>query len=263
MRSPVVAAPSVAGSEQANGETREANHASSICSARTFADPSLQRASAMRLVLACCLTAACSEPNYVAKPLPPLVVPKQPTELRPITTTTLGFTAGETYVYMVRLRGFTIGTARLAVTETAITSHFATSMLAQAITSISHDLTTTLEATRPKLGTERLSVDGKARQFATDYTGTTTHSIHTAIGFVRSWARLGAAAGTLQVVVGDQLVRVELAEPSGGKDWLRIEGTLVGLDAPATFTCWLDGSQVITRIEIRSDGEQVTAELVR
>ena len=217
----------------------------------------------MRLVLACCLAAACSEPNYVAKPLPPLVVPKQPTELTPLATTTLGFTAGEVFVYMVRLRGFTIGSARLAVSATEITSHFATSMLAKAITSISHDLTTTLVGARPKLGTERLSVDGKARQFATDYTGTTTQSIHTAIGVVRAWAQLGAPAGTLQVVVGDQLVRVELAEPSGGKGWLRVDGKLVGLDAPASFTCWLDGSQVITRIEIRSDGEQVTADLVR
>lgn len=227
------------------------------------ADPSLQRARTMRLVLACFVAAGCGEPNYVAKPLPPLVVPKQPTELRPITTTALGFSAGETFVYMVRLRGFTIGTARLAVSEAEITSHFATSMLAQAITSISHDLTTTLEGTRPKLGNERLSIDGRARQFATDYTGSSTHSIHTAVGFVRSWARLGAGAGTLQVVVGDQLVRVELDDPSGGKDWLRVEGKLVGLDTPASFTCWLNGDQVITRIEIRSDGEQVTADLVR
>jgi hypothetical protein len=217
----------------------------------------------MRFTLACCLAAACSEPNYVAKPLPPLVLPKQTTELHPIATTALGFTAGENFVYMVRLRGFTIGSARLDASETEITSHFATSMLAKAITSISHDLTTTFEGTRPRRGTERLSIDGKARQFVTEYAGTTSHSIHTAIGLVRSWAQLGASAGTLQVVVGDQLVRVELTEPSGGKDWLRVEGKLVGLDAPASFTCWLDGANVITRIEIRSDGEQVTADLVR
>ncbi len=217
----------------------------------------------MRLVLACCLAAACTEPNYVAKPLPPLVVPKQPGELVAIAPAALGFTAGENFVYMVRLRGFTIGTARMTVVDGEIASHFKTSMLAQAITSISHDLTTSIEGIRPKLGAERLSIDGKARQFATDYTGTSTHSIHTAVGAVRAWARLGASAGFLHVIVGDQNVRVELAEPSGGKDWLRVEGKLVGLDVPTTFTCWLDATNVITRIEIRSDGEQVTADLVR
>jgi hypothetical protein len=199
----------------------------------------------------------------VAKPLPPLVVPKKPTELTQIVPLSLGFTAGEQFTYMVRVRGFTIGSATLTAHETEIKSHFGTSMLAQAFASVSHDLTTTIAGVRPVSGAERVSYDGKVRQFATDYTKTTSHSIHTAIGAVRSWARLGASAGFLLAVVADELVRVELAEPSGGKGWLRVDGRLVGLDDPATFTCWLDGANVITRIEVRSDGEQVIADLVR
>jgi len=221
----------------------------------------------MRRALAHCVClgmVACNEPTYVAKPLPPLVVPKLSSELTVITTTSSGFSPGERFVYAVRVRGFEIGSANIAVADSGaeIKSHFGTSMLAQAVTSISHDLTTSLDGVKPTLGAERLSIDGKTRQFATDFTGTSSHSIHTAIGVVRAWAQLGAAAGFLHVVVGDQMVRVELSEPSGGKDWLRVDGKLVGLDSPATFTCWLDTAHVITRIEIRSDGEQVTADLV-
>jgi hypothetical protein len=83
------------------------------------------------------------------------------------------------------------------------------------------------------------------------------------MGTVRAWAKLGAMPGFLHVVVGNDMVRVELGEPSGGKGWLRVDGKMSGLDAPATFTCWLDAHNVITRIEIRADGEQVTADLVR
>lgn len=216
----------------------------------------------MKLVLACCLVAACAEPPYVAKPLPPLVVPRAPTELTAIAAATLGFTPGEQFTYMVRLRGFTIGSASLSASDGEIRSHFATSLLAQAVAKVSHDLQTSIIGIRPKIGQERLELDGRTRQFATDYTNTTSHSIHTAIGTVRAWARLGAPAGFLLVVVADQLVRIELDEPSGGKDWLRVDGKLVGLDAPASFTCWLGAANVITRIEIRTDGEQVTADLV-
>jgi hypothetical protein len=217
----------------------------------------------MRVAIVWWLVAACSEPTYVAKPLPPLVVPKAPAALTPIVVGSLGFTPGEQFTYMVRVRGFALGSATLTASETSITSHFATSMLAQAFAKVEHDLTTTIAGTRPVTGQERLELDGKARQFTTDFTGTASHSIHSAIGAVRAWAKLGAPAGFMTVVVGDQMVRVELAEPSGGKNWLRVDGKLVGLDTPATFTCWLDDAAVITRIEIRSDGEQVTADLVR
>ncbi len=216
----------------------------------------------MRVAIVCLLVAGCSEPPYVAKPLPPLVVPKQPAELTPIVVASLGFAAGEQLTYMVRVRGFTLGSATFTATDTTITSHFATSMLAQAFAKVEHDLTTTIAGGRPLTGQERLELDGKARQFTTDYANSTSHSIHSAIGAVRTWAKLGATAGFMNVVVADKVVRVELAEPSGGKNWLRVDGKLVGLDTPASFTCWLDDAHVITRIEIRADGEQVTADLV-
>lgn len=216
----------------------------------------------MRVALVCCVLAACNEPTYVAKPLPPLVVPKQPTELTPVTVGALGFTPGEKFVYMIRLRGFTLGSANLDVEESRIVSHFKTTMLAAAVSNVSHDLTTNHDGHRATLGNEQLVMDGKARQFTTDYTKNAAHSIHTAIGAVRAWAKLGATPGFLHVVVGNEMMRVELAEPSGGKGWLRVDGKMVG-ESPATFTCWLDGHNVITRIEIRADGEQVTADLVR
>lgn len=217
----------------------------------------------MRVALACCVAVACSEPTYVPAKLPVLVAPRPAEQLAPIEVQDLGLTAGERYVWMVRVRGFSIGSVELTVGQGEIKSRFTTSMLATAFSHVEHELVTTLDGMRPSVGHERLLLDGKTRQFTTTFTGTTAHSLHTALGALRVWAHAGASAGFLQVVVADQTIRVELQEPSGGKDWLRVDGKLVGLESPATFTCWLDAAHVITRIEIRSDGEQVTAELAR
>jgi hypothetical protein len=67
----------------------------------------------------------------------------------------------------------------------------------------------------------------------------------------------------MQVIVGDQTVRVELDEPSTGKDWMKVDGKIRGLEGPATFTCYLDGSHAITRVEVRSGLDTITADLLR
>lgn len=215
-----------------------------------------------RWLLVGCVCVACSEPTYVPKKLPPLVAPKPIGELAELSVPQLGFSVGERFLYMVRVRGFTIGNAEIVVRDGEIASTFATSMLAGAVARVEHDLTTTLEGARPAVASERLVADGKTRQFTTRYAGTTSHSLHTALGLVRAWATRGAPAGFFHVVVGDQQVRVEVAEPTGGKDWLRVDGKLVGLDIPATFTLWLDRANNVTRIDIRADGEQISADLV-
>lgn len=217
----------------------------------------------MRVALACCLAVACSEPTYVPQRLPVLVKPRPPEQLPPIVVHELGLSVGEHSTWLVRVRGFTIGSVDLTVGEGEVRSKFATSMLATAFARVEHELVTTLDGSRPSIGRERLVFDGKTRQFSTTFAGTPVHSLHTALGAVRVWAHADAAAGYLLVMVADQKIRIELQEPSGGKDWLRVDGKLVGLDSPATFTCWLDAAHVITRIDIRADDEQVTAELVR
>lgn len=204
-----------------------------------------------------------SEPAYVPPPLPPLVTPRAAADLPPLRVDQLGFTPGERFVYMVRVRGFSIGSVELTAGQGEIRSTFATSLLAGAFSSVKDDLVTTLDGSRPATSHERLVIDGQARELTKTYTGTASHSLHTALGAIRTWAKRGATAAFLTVAIPDRTVRVELSEPSGGKDWLRVDGTIVGLDAPATFTCWLDTAHVITRVEVRMDSDQVTADLVQ
>jgi hypothetical protein len=214
------------------------------------------------LVLSC-LTACQGEPTYVPRPLPPLVVPARPAELQPISVAASGFAVGERFVYAVRVRGFSIGTAEVTAGTTEIHSTFATSMLAGAFSSVHDDLVTTLDGARPATSVEHIELDGKKRTVNTTYTGTDSHSLHTAFGLVRAWAAIGAAPGYIHVTVPDHVLRVELGEPSGGKDWLRVDGKIVGLDDPARFTVWLDRRRTITRVEVRSAGDTVTADLVQ
>lgn len=201
---------------------------------------------------------ACTEPTYKARPLPPLVAPTPAAEIGEIHPAALGFTVGERLVWDVHVRGMSIGRLELTVRNDAIKSRFATGTLASAVASVEHDLTTVVDGAKPVSSSERFDLDGKIRNFSTQYTGTRSHSIHTALGAVRGWAVRGAAAGFLHVVVGDKLVRLELQPPSELQGALRIDGKIVGLDDPIALTIWFDAAHSITRIEARSAGEQVT-----
>jgi len=215
-------------------------------------------------VVALSAVAACrGEPTHVPRPRPALVVPTTPAELRPIVVSKLGFAPGERFVFQVRARGFAIGTGQLTVGDGEIRSTFETSALAAAFARVRDELVTKLDGIRPVDSVETLEADGKIRQLTTTYTGTDSHSVHTALGVLRAWAALGAQAGYIHVAIPEHVLRVELGEPSGGKGWLRVDGKIIGLDTPASFTCWLDTARVITRIEVRLNGEQVSADLLR
>jgi hypothetical protein len=210
------------------------------------------------LVFAVSVLGACSEPTYVARPLPPLVAPTPPAEVGEIQPASLGFTVGERFVWDVHVRGMTIGRLELAVRDDAIKSRFATGTLASAIATVEHDLTTVVDGGKPVSSRERFDLDGKIRHFSTQFKGTRSHSIHTALGAVRGWAVPGAPAGFLHVVVGDKLVRLELQPPSELQGVLTVDGKIVGLDDPVAITITFDASHAITRIEARSGGEQIT-----
>ncbi len=213
----------------------------------------------MRAVLIVVALAGCSsERTYVPRPLPPLVAPTPAAEVGEIQAQSLGFVAGERFVWDVNVRGMTIGRLELSVVADAIRSRFATGTLASAIATVEHDLVTVIADGRPVSSKERFDLDGKIRHFATQFTGTRSHSIHTALGAVRAWAVPGAQAGFLHVVVGDKLARLELQPPSELPDLLQIEGKLVGLDEPVALTLWLDHEHRFTRIEARAGGEQIT-----
>ncbi len=213
----------------------------------------------MRRVLVILAAVACSEPTYRPRPLPPLVAPTPLVQTRAIEVMELGFTPGERMVWEVRLRGMTIGRVEMNVGTDEIRSRFATGTLASAVANVEHDLTTSLEGIRPGTTRERLELDGKLRQFTTSYAGTRSHSLHTALGAVRVWAARDATAGFLHVVVADTLVRVDLQQPTQLQQSLRIDGKIVGLDETAALTIWLDAARSITRIEVRTASEQITA----
>lgn len=213
----------------------------------------------MRCIVVLLVAVSCSEPTYKPRRLPPLVAPTASETLRAIEVGELGFTPGERMVWEVRLRGMTIGRLELNVEDGAIRSRFATGTLASAVANVEHDLVTALEGARPCDARERLELDGKLRQFTTSYAGTLSHSLHTALGAIRVWARRDAVAGFLQVVVADKLVRLELQQPTQVQQSLRIDGKIVGLDEPAALTLWLDAARTIARVEVRSAGEQITA----
>jgi hypothetical protein len=211
------------------------------------------------IVLLLVLVAACSEPAYKPRPLPPLVAPTPAAELEAIEVGELGFHPGERLVWEVRLRGMTIGRVEVDVDEHEIHSRFATGTLASAVANVEHDLVTALDGIRPHDTRERLELDGKLRQFTTSYVGTQSHSLHTALGVIRAWARADASPGFLHVVVADKLVRVDLQQPTLVQNALRVDGKIIGLDEPAALTIWLDAAKSITRLEVRSAGEQITA----
>lgn len=219
----------------------------------------LQAQQAMRGLFVIAIAAACTEPKYVPTPLPALVAPTPASEVQELRPTSLGFKTGDRMLWEVRLRGIAIGRVEITVGEGEIRSRFATGTLASAVANVEHDLVTVLDQHRPRTSHEQLELDGNRRQFSTDYTGTSSHSLHTALGAVRAWVARDAAPGFLNVVFGDKVVRLDLQRPSAVQGGLRVEGKIAGLDSPAWVTIYFDDRRYILRVEVRSDGEQITA----
>jgi hypothetical protein len=208
---------------------------------------------------------ACAEPHVVMKPLPPLQAPAPPSVAREIVVHELGLERGEHWIWDVQMKGLSIGRIELVVGEQQIESHFRTNPLASMVASIEHDLVTVVDraAARPQTSSERLELAGKLRQFSTQFAGTTAHSIHSALGAVRTWARPDALPGYLDVVHADQTFRFELSEPLVSHGMVRVDGKITGSDIdPLSLTIWFDAAHVPAKIELRDGDERVTAELI-
>jgi hypothetical protein len=219
----------------------------------------------MRVAIITLLVAGCgSEPKLIMKPLPPLMEPQARTPSREIVVGDIGLDPGDSWIWDVQVKGFSIGRVDLHVAQEAILSRFRTNALASALANVEHDLETTVDRTsaRPHASSERLELGGKLRQFNTQYAGTTAHSFHTALGAIRVWARPDAAPGFLLVVHADQVFRLELQRPSVQQELLRIDGHIVGPDVDLSLSIWIDAARTPTRIEIRDGDDRVTAELI-
>lgn len=235
------------------------------------------------LLLSLFLAACGRGPGIPIQPLPELVMAEAPAA--PIAVRELLLVPQERMIWDVHWKGLTVGRVELAVDGDEVHSRFRTGSVVSTVTSVQHELATVLDrvGARPASQREALTVDGEARAIDAVFDGAgyriegqpphtvkhgSVHTLHSAIGVLRAWARPGAKPGFLFVLFAGELLRLEVAEPVaeqlGDRATLRIDGRAVGGATPAIVTIWLRAGEDRTplRIELASDDSRVTAELL-
>jgi hypothetical protein len=191
----------------------------------------------------------------------------------------------EKMIWDVHWKGLTIGRVELAVEADEVHSRFRTGAVVSTVTSVQHELATVLDRTGARAASQReaLTLDGTARTIDAVFDGAgyriegqppqtikrgRVHTLHSALGALRAWARPGARPGFLIVLFAGQPIRLEVGEPVAeqlqDRATLRIDGRATGGEAPATVTIWLRAGEDRTplRIELASEDSRVTAELL-
>lgn len=228
--------------------------------------------------------AACAPgPGIPIKPLPELVMPEPP--IAPIAVRELLLVPQEKMIWDVQWKGLTIGRVELAVDGDEVHSRFKTGAIVSTVTSIQHELATVLDRTGARAASqhEALTVDGNARTIDAIFDGAgyriegqlphavkrgSVHTLHSALGALRAWARPDARPGFLTVLFAGEPIRLDVAEPVSeqlqDRAALRIEARVLGGASPATATIWLRAGEDRTplRIEVASEDARVTAELL-
>jgi hypothetical protein len=238
-------------------------------------------------VLALVLLSACERP-FPAKPLPELVAASAPTTALAVPELLLA--PGEKMIWDVYLQGLTIGRAELVVGTTDVNSRFRTNSLASSFASARHELATTLDrrGARPRSGSETLELDGETRQISAafdgaSYTldgksgphvvpgGSAPHTMHSALGVLRAWARPKASPGFLYILQLGHLYQLDVARPVTedlrDTKTFRIDGEVRRIDSPSdsiALTLWLAANRDRTplRIVITTPNAKITAELI-
>ena len=209
------------------------------------------------------------EPTLHRQPaLPALVVVKPPA---PAVAHELLLEPGEQLIWNVEVQGLTIGRAELDVSATEVRSKFATSHLASAFAKVHDDALTILDraAGRPRSARESYDLDGDRESADVAFAGNNRHTIHTALGWVRAWAKLDAVASTLEIQHVHRIVRLDVSPPVAesllDRQALRVDGVIHDPKLGAiAVTMWLsaDARRVPLRIAIVLDNIHVTAELI-
>jgi hypothetical protein len=236
------------------------------------------------LLLSLLGAAACGHgPGVPLRPLPELVMPPAPAA--PIAVRELLLVPQEKMIWDVHWKGLTIGRAELAVEADEVHSRFHTGAVVSTVTSIQHELATVLDRPGARAASQReaLTVDGNARTIDATFDGAGyriegqephvvrrghVHTLHSALGVLRAWARPGARPGFLFVLLAGEPIRLEVGEPVseqlGDRDTLRIDGRTLGGASPATVKLWLHAGddRAPLRIELESEEARVTAELL-
>ncbi len=230
--------------------------------------------------------AACGRgPGVPIRPLPELVMPTPPAA--PITVRELLLVPNEKMIWDVHWKGLTVGRIELAVEGDAVHSRFRTGAVVSTVTSIEHELATVLDRTGARAASQHevLAMEGATRTFDAVFDGAgyriegqaprtvkrgRVHTLHSALGALRAWARPGARPGFLTVLLAGQPIRLEVGEPVAeqlqDREALRIDGRATGGELPAAVTVaiWLRAGDDRTplRIELASEDARVTAELL-
>jgi hypothetical protein len=229
----------------------------------------------MRLAILVVLCAC--EPTFQPHARPVLVVPDAP---RAIRVPELRLVPGELLIWDIHAQGFTIARAELQVADGKVFSRVQTGRLASSFARVSHDLTTRFAPGRALHAIEMLDIDGDRTGMTARFEGPRVelearalvvpggnlgHTLHTALGAIRTWAHPEARRGFLYIVHAGEIFTLDLGQPMREMlqrtPTLRIEGRI---RAPAVgLTIWLrESDRVPVRIEIRADGSTLTAELV-
>jgi hypothetical protein len=233
----------------------------------------------MRIAIALAVCAAC-EPRFVAPPVPDLVAAGAP--VGALDVPALQLVPNEQLIWDVQVRGMTIGAAELDVDDDTVTSRFRTTGLAGTMHAVEYMLVTQVDrvAARPAHASERLVEAGEVherelafeagRVVAGERTlavpaGKVGHTLHTALGVVRAWARPRAAAGYVYVVHAGELFELALREPVAvqlhGVHVLRVDGAIARENIAIQLWITDDDRRIPLRIEVRSDDVVVVAEL--
>ena len=212
----------------------------------------------------------------------PLVEPP-PT---PLPSAAVQLPPGEEMAWDIYWQGLLVGRAELSVAAREADSRFSTTVLARAFAKVRYHGVTTLDrgvttGSRESLafGGEDSSVtamiDGARYSLDAGPTltvpgGTGLHTLHTALGSLRTWSRGDAAPAYLWFVLRHTLYRLDVERPGNdeaqGHRALKIHGTVRASDRsidPVDVTIWLSTTPDRTplRIVVVADGERISAEL--
>jgi hypothetical protein len=212
---------------------------------------------------------------------PPLVEPP-PTPLPAVGQ----LSTGEEMVWDIYWEGLLVGSADLTVADTKAQSSFSTTTLARAFANVNYHLVTTLERGVARASRENVHIGGEdtstvATLAGTTYAiddgprldvpgGTALHTLHTALGSLRTWSRGDAPPAYLWFVLRHTLYRLDVERPTRGEAQdhraLEIHGVVRALDRsidPIVVTIWLSASPDRTplRFVVVAGGERVSAEL--
>lgn len=242
-----------------------------------------------------CVASGCAEPQLPPQTLPELTTASTaPTALE---TRDLLFTPGEHMAWDVRVRGVSVGTAELAVggtgvsapSELVITSRFRTNELASSWLSVQHRLITVVRGAEAASSVDDLMFGRSHRRIETTFSAgiyrvdsvahrappgaVQLHTIHSALGWMRSWAGPDAEPGHIHILHRSNLYRLEIGSPlpepspGGTTPSLRVDCQALPADSRGDgilLTVWLsdDERRMPLRVDAVVDGTRVLADLI-